>query len=83
MHSLIREYLRGKYHYSVDLLFDWFGLICFVNETNIVSCPTADSKPVRQEVNSTLVFPGKVLSLAPACQNLNLGVLKHEIYKCW
>ncbi len=33
-------------------------------KTNIVSCHTADSKPVKQEVNSTvilppLVFPGE------------------------
>jgi hypothetical protein len=27
-----REYLRGKYHCTVDLLFDWFGLVCFVNK---------------------------------------------------
>jgi hypothetical protein len=23
-----REYLRGKYHCTVDLLFDWFGISC-------------------------------------------------------
>ncbi len=23
-----REFLRGKYHYTVDLLFDWFGISC-------------------------------------------------------
>jgi len=28
---LTREYLRGKYHCTVDLLFDWFGLVCFEN----------------------------------------------------
>jgi hypothetical protein len=22
------EYLRGKYHCTVDLLFDWFGISC-------------------------------------------------------
>jgi hypothetical protein len=27
-----REYQRGKYHCTIDLLFDWFGLICFVNK---------------------------------------------------
>jgi len=27
-----REYLRGKYHCTVDLLFDWFGLVCFANK---------------------------------------------------
>jgi len=21
--------LKGKYHYTIDLLFDWFGLVCF------------------------------------------------------
>jgi hypothetical protein len=23
---------KGKYHSTVDLLFDWFGLVCFENE---------------------------------------------------
>jgi hypothetical protein len=23
-----REYLRGKYHCTIDLLFDWFGISC-------------------------------------------------------
>jgi hypothetical protein len=27
-----REYLRGKYYCTVDLLFDWFGLACFANK---------------------------------------------------
>jgi len=22
----------GKYHCTVDLLFDWFGLVCFANK---------------------------------------------------
>jgi len=26
-----REYQRGKYHCTVDLLFDWFWLVCFAN----------------------------------------------------
>jgi hypothetical protein len=29
LEPLTREYLRGKYHCTVDLLFDWFGLGCF------------------------------------------------------
>jgi len=24
--------LRGKYHCTIDLLFDWFGLVCFANK---------------------------------------------------
>jgi hypothetical protein len=27
-----REYYRGKYHCTVDLLFGWFGLFCFANK---------------------------------------------------
>jgi hypothetical protein len=23
---------KGKYHSTVDLLFDWFGLVCFANK---------------------------------------------------
>ncbi len=32
--SLSREYWRGKYHCTVDFLFDWFGLVCFANKNN-------------------------------------------------
>jgi hypothetical protein len=44
----------------MDLLFDWTILQI---KTKIVSCYTADSKPVKQEANRTmilspLVFPG-------------------------
>jgi hypothetical protein len=24
--------LKGKYHFTVDLLFDWFGLVCFADK---------------------------------------------------
>jgi hypothetical protein len=24
--------LKGKYHCTTDLLFDWFGLVCFANK---------------------------------------------------
>ncbi len=30
--SLTREYYREKYHCTVDLLLDWFGLVCFANK---------------------------------------------------
>ncbi len=30
-----REYYRGKFHCTVDLLFDWFGLLCFANKNKI------------------------------------------------
>jgi hypothetical protein len=33
--SLTREYSKGKYHCTLDLLFDWFGLVCFANKNKI------------------------------------------------
>ncbi len=47
----------GKYHGTIDLLFYRFEIVCFVNKTKIVSCHTADSKPVKQEVNGTVILP--------------------------
>jgi hypothetical protein len=44
----------GKYHCTVDLLFDCFGLVCFANKKQKF---TADSKPVKQEVNGTVIRP--------------------------
>ncbi len=52
-----RKYYRGKYPCMVDLLFNWFGSVYLQIKTKIVSSHTADSKPVKQEVNSTLILP--------------------------
>jgi hypothetical protein len=30
--DIYREYLKGKFNCTIDLLFDWFGLVCFANE---------------------------------------------------
>ncbi len=35
--GLSREYLRGKYHCTIDLLFDWFGLAYFANKNKKMS----------------------------------------------
>ncbi len=32
LERLSQEYSRGKYHFTVDLLFDWIGLVCFANK---------------------------------------------------
>jgi len=45
------------YHCTVDLLFDWFGLVCFADKKKFVSCHTADSKPVKQDVNGSVILP--------------------------
>ncbi len=31
------NYERGKYHCTIDLLFDWFGLDCFANKNKKLS----------------------------------------------
>jgi len=54
---IIQGILKGKYHCTIDLLCDWLGLFCFANKTKIVSCHTADTKPVKQEVNSRVILP--------------------------
>jgi hypothetical protein len=65
------EYLRGKYHCTIDLLLDLFGLVCLANKTIIVRCHTDNSKPVKQEVNSMVILPSLVFPAAqiifPAC----------------
>ncbi len=41
-----------------EYLFDWFGLVFFANKNKKnFSCHTADSKPVKQEVNGTVILP--------------------------
>jgi len=58
--SFTREYLRRKYHCTVDLLFNWFGLVCFANKNKVSIVTTADSKPVKQEVNGTVILLPKL-----------------------
>jgi hypothetical protein len=29
---LSREYKMGKYHFTIDLLFDWFGISCMTTD---------------------------------------------------
>jgi hypothetical protein len=58
----------GSITCTIDLLFDLFGLVCFANKNKNFSCHTADSKPVKQEVNGTvtlppLVFPGQLYAI--------------------
>jgi hypothetical protein len=38
---------KGEVHCTIDLLFDWFGLVCFAKKKN-VSSHIADSKPNRR-----------------------------------
>ncbi len=66
----LRNTKGGKYHCTIDLLFDWFGLVCFAIITKIVCCHTANSKPVKQEVNGTVIPPPLVFLASTIVQSL-------------
>ncbi len=55
-----RDTKGGSITIQLSSLYDLFGLACFANKTKIVSCHTTDSKPVKQEVNSTVILPALV-----------------------
>jgi hypothetical protein len=74
----------GKYQCTIDLLLHWFGLICFAKN---VSCHTADSKPVKQEVNGTvilspLVFPALSICFVSALNADLSSVAYHDELPC-
>ncbi len=39
LYAYTRKYLRGKYHCTIDLLFDLFGLACFANKNKKCQLP--------------------------------------------
>jgi hypothetical protein len=66
----------------MDLLFDLSGLVCFENKHKIVGSHTADSKPVKQEVNSTVVLPPLVFPVWGQCYE-NTAVNYRSIDISW
>ncbi len=46
-------------------------------KTKIVSCHTADSKPVKQEVNSLVIFPPWYFLARNICMKPNFETLKY------
>ncbi len=61
---LTQGILKGKYHCTIALLFDWSGISCMTTDNFwFLFAKQTKSKPVKQEVNGTvillpLVFPG-------------------------
>ncbi len=51
-----REYSRGKFHCTIDLLFDWFGVSC-ITTIFVFIFKTDESKLEKQEVNSIVILP--------------------------
>ncbi len=61
-----REYWRGKYHCTVDLLFDWFGISCMTTDNfcfYLQNWLIQTSQTGGQWYSDTypLVFPGTVI----------------------
>ena len=50
---LCREHLKGKYHCTIDLLFDWFGNVPLCSTKFSAPSMKNISKPVKQEVSDT------------------------------
>jgi hypothetical protein len=44
---MIVQILKGE-HCTVDILFDWLGLVCLANKNKDWQVHTADSKPVKK-----------------------------------
>jgi hypothetical protein len=67
-----------KYHCTIDLLFDWFGLVCFANKNK--NCHIADFKPVKPEINGEMILPPLVFP----CTNIGLSssILRKVVKSC-
>jgi hypothetical protein len=52
--------LKGKYHCTIDLLFDWVGMSCMTIDNFCFIYRRDYSKRVRQEVNGTMILPSLV-----------------------
>jgi hypothetical protein len=49
-----RGILKGEEHCTIDLLLDWFGISCMTTDN---FCFYLQNKPVKQEVNGTVILP--------------------------
>ena len=71
--------LKGEvslYHWPPVWLV-WISLFLKI-KTKIVCCHTADSKPVKQEVNGTVIFPPLVF---PGCRIVSCHVYEQNVIK--
>jgi hypothetical protein len=84
-----REYLRGKYHCTVDLLFDWFGLVCFENKKQKLSVviqllPNQSRGGQQYSDTSFFSYPWFLASVLSVCANTRVrthtNANRHNIY---
>ncbi len=86
LNGVPREYYREKYHCTIDLLLDWFGLVCFVNKN--INCQLSYSWFQTSQTGgewysdtspfsipwSTFWFSLRVVSLLALCISIKLDL---------
>jgi hypothetical protein len=60
---------KGGHHCTIDLLLDWFGLVCFANKTKFFSSHTVDSKPVNEAIDFVELKQPNLLNHFCVCIN--------------
>ncbi len=80
-----REYLRGKYHCTIDILFDWFGLVCFANKNKKCQLSYSwfqTSQKGGQQYSDTSPFSIPWLQLRSSFRSVNRFKSKIKILLC-
>jgi hypothetical protein len=75
------EYLREKYHCTIDLLFDWFGISCMTTDKYLFLFAKELSKPVKQEADGTVILPPLVFPDLSSVSMIQAGNSKIALNK--
>jgi len=70
--------LKGEYHFTIDLLFDWFGISSMTTDNFCFYLQNIKSKQAKQEVNCTLILPPLVFPLQGYADR---GIAHHHKYR--
>ena len=80
-----REYLRGKYHCTIDLLLDWFGIscmttdnFCFYLQNRLIQ--TSQTGGQWYSDTSPLVFPGQTYVMIITIKLMFCHSLQYHMY---
>ncbi len=86
---ITREYQRGKYHCTIDLLFDRFGIscdnFCFYSQNRLTQTSQtggqrySDTSPFRIPCHNLTVWGAQRRVLMPYSQILNKAMYKHAL----
>jgi hypothetical protein len=54
---LVQEILKGKYHCTIDLLFDWFGISCMTTDNLFLFAKQTNPNQSNRRSTVQLYFP--------------------------